>query len=182
MIELLAVMAVIAILAALVVGGTRLAFRKGQEAAIRAKMKKMELALDQYRRDWGYYPIQQTVNVMDLSFDLKSPAGVSYLEEDTKPYRLGGAGSMAFKYRYPGATKWRCNACGWVRFTYSGCLPADAPGSCENANCPTNAPSAPPPDYEPLLIDCSPDRYDLWSWGVDKTRDNKDDITNWGSN
>ena len=134
MIELLAVMAVIAILAALVIGGTRLAFRKGQEGAIRAKLNKMTLALDQYKRDWGYYPIwplTATSTVYDLNYEMKAPApsNTTYLDESTQPYRQGGSGSKPFQYRYPG----------------------------------TN----------------NPQKYDLWSLGVDETANTTDDITNW---
>ncbi|MCF7854044.1 MAG: type II secretion system GspH family protein [Candidatus Pacebacteria bacterium] len=98
--EVLVVMVVIAILLAIAIGTTRLAWHKAENAHIRANMKKLELALDQYKRDWGYYPQQSSLT--DLNFDLKSPSGDDYLDESTKPYRQSGEGSEPFRYECPG--------------------------------------------------------------------------------
>lgn len=76
LIELLAVMGIIVILAALVVGGAGLARRKAAEAKTVARMKKIELALEQYRSTMGYFP--QDGSYSDL---LKSIAKVPKARE-----------------------------------------------------------------------------------------------------
>lgn len=59
LIEMLVVISVIAILAGITIGGGKFAFDKSQESAIKMRIKKMEMALEEYKKDWGYYPIWQ---------------------------------------------------------------------------------------------------------------------------
>ncbi|MFA5206273.1 MAG: type II secretion system protein GspG [Lentisphaeria bacterium] len=56
LIELLVVMAVIAILAGMVIGGVGIANRKAAEAKTRALLTQFEIAFDQYKQQYGYYP------------------------------------------------------------------------------------------------------------------------------
>ena len=56
LIELLVVMAVIAILAGMVIGGVGIANRKAAEAKSRALLTQFEMAFDQYKQQYGYYP------------------------------------------------------------------------------------------------------------------------------
>jgi len=56
LIELLAVIGIIALLAAFTLGVTQIAVRKGSEAKVRAQMEMLTAALQKYREDYGYYP------------------------------------------------------------------------------------------------------------------------------
>ncbi|MDT8390512.1 MAG: hypothetical protein RRC34_08400 [Lentisphaeria bacterium] len=56
-IEMLMVVVVIAILAGIIIGGAQFAFDKSQESAIKMELKTLEMALEEYKKDWGYYPI-----------------------------------------------------------------------------------------------------------------------------
>lgn len=108
LIEMLAVLMLIAMLVGLSIGGTRLAWRKSQEAAIKGRMEALVIGLEQYRTDWGYYPIRSSAaNTSDLDFDFPFQAppavgGKAYLQESTEPYRQSKSGGPAFKYKYPG--------------------------------------------------------------------------------
>lgn len=99
--ELLVVITVIAVLSGLTIAGVRYAFQRSEEAAIKSRMQKMEMALEEYKRDWGYYPLQATAG--DLNFSpFISPDGKDYLEESTEPFRQSKSG-VPMKYQYPGA-------------------------------------------------------------------------------
>jgi len=77
LIELLAVMAIIAILAGLIIGGAGLARRKAAEAKTKARMKRLELALEQFKLAKGYYPMHNTSHhVSDYKYMLADLAGV----------------------------------------------------------------------------------------------------------
>jgi len=57
LLELLAVIGIITVLAAIIIGGVSAGMRKASEAKTRSRMHQLEVALEQYRRDWGYYPV-----------------------------------------------------------------------------------------------------------------------------
>lgn len=112
LLELLMVIAVIGILSGLTIGGAKFAFDRSEESSIRTRMKIMEMALEQYRRDWGHYPT--LINGLsaagggELRFkDFTSPNGTYYMEDETapaaaaNPYRQTRKG-VAMHYRYPG--------------------------------------------------------------------------------
>jgi len=114
LLELLVAIAVIAVLAGLTVGGARFAFQRSEEATIRSRLQKLEMALESYRRDWGYYPVWpyqpytpsptfyiNAANDFNPANPLRSPAGADYLEESTTPFRQSPSGP-AVRYQYPG--------------------------------------------------------------------------------
>ena len=101
LIELLATIMIITVLLGLVIGGAQLAGRKSEEAKIKARMERLELALEEYKDDWGYYPVYNG----QLNFDLQSPSGTYYLEDYTdeeNAYGQSGTGTEPFRYTYPG--------------------------------------------------------------------------------
>jgi len=114
LIELLVTITVIAILSGLTIGGVRFAFRRSEEASIRSRMQAMEMALQEHKDDYGYYPVwpaqpwtaSETFYEnasCDMNFDMVSPAGKNYLENmSTTPFRQTGGGP-AMRYQYPGA-------------------------------------------------------------------------------
>jgi type II secretory pathway pseudopilin PulG len=128
LIELLVTITVIVILSGLTIAGVRFAFQRSEEASIKSRFQKLQMALEDYRRDWGYYPVWphpphtavkdfQTDSKFDLAFSLWSPPGDlgtagqidpgdgrPYIEEHTGSgaYRQT-KGGPAFRYQYPGA-------------------------------------------------------------------------------
>jgi type II secretory pathway pseudopilin PulG len=116
LVELLAVIFLLAVLMALVAGGTRLAWRKAEEGKIKARFKTLQIGLQNYQRDWGYFPLQGTPG--EFRILLYSPDERLYLQDQPrlsdnpvdlpnyhKPqdaYRQSGSGSEPFRYEYPG--------------------------------------------------------------------------------
>lgn len=169
LIELLMAIFVISVLVAIAIGTGRLAWTRSEEAKIRTRMQILETALEQYRRDWGYYPmspppgttladidstgngkidlaVQAEAQYFYFDFPFKDRSGNDYLENETMPYRQSGAGSEPFFYQYPSN-----------------------------------------PSIRTLMNE---DKYDLWAPGVDGVtntvgwsqfteRESDDDITNW---
>lgn len=64
LIELLAVIAVIVILAGLLLGGARIAMQKASEGKTRSQIHQLEIAFEQYRQEWGFYPLQPTATIL----------------------------------------------------------------------------------------------------------------------
>ena len=60
LVELLAVISIIAILTAMIVGAATLASRKASESKTKSLLEQMQIALDQFQQDWGYFPPQAT--------------------------------------------------------------------------------------------------------------------------
>jgi type II secretory pathway pseudopilin PulG len=56
LLELLVVIAVITILVGIVIGGVGIANRKAAEAKTRALLTQLEIAFDQYKQQFGYFP------------------------------------------------------------------------------------------------------------------------------
>ena len=67
LVELMAVIAIIAILAGIVLGGLSFASRKSMEAQTIARMEQFQLALENFHKDYGYYPVQTTAGDVDFS-------------------------------------------------------------------------------------------------------------------
>jgi len=86
LIELLAVMAIIAILAGLILGVSSYAGRKAAEARAVAEMEKIKTACEEYKIDYGAYPISSSIEtlsnyVSDLTYvgsTIEDPWGNSY--------------------------------------------------------------------------------------------------------
>jgi type II secretory pathway pseudopilin PulG len=81
LIEILSAIAIIALLAALLIGGAGFASRASAEAKTRSLLKQMELALEQYFQDRGYYPTETASGTVDWNrAGFMSTTGVAYLE------------------------------------------------------------------------------------------------------
>lgn len=110
--ELLIVIVIIGILSGLTIGGVQFAFRRSEGGAIKARIGRIEMALDSYQDDWGYYPIwpRRPYTPTDdfynntqcsINFEMKSPTGKNYLEFSTTPCRQSKNGAE-IRYQYPG--------------------------------------------------------------------------------
>ena len=116
LIELLAVIGIIAILAGLTVGGLSFATSKADEAKTIALMEEFETALEKYKEDYGTYPIQTTAGKVDFNEDQwnfftnkSADLSPSKPNKRNKPY-MEGIGNIsifedgfgnAFQYQYP---------------------------------------------------------------------------------
>ncbi len=177
LLELLVAIAVIAVLAGLTVGGARFAFQRSEEATIRSRMQKLEMALESYRRDWGYYPIKPYPQVTKAAIDNTGPSGVPDNKIDLQAPTELKFFQVDFPLISPQGTPYLDEEIGTTkpyRQTRSGMpffyqYPSNAVRSLKNTG-----------------------RYDLWAAGVDEVfhtndlpaddyirRSSKDDITNW---
>ena len=81
--ELLAVMVIITILAGMLLGGAAFAQRKARETKTKAQLEMIRTALNSYNRDWGFFP--ETGGGSDVDLDgnfwetMKAPDGQYYL-------------------------------------------------------------------------------------------------------
>ena len=138
LIELLAVFAIITILAGLIVAASSFASRRAAEARTLANMKKIELALENYLQDRGYFPQHPTPCVFYLR--QQTTAGTDDKDEWTnlttrRPYLDGYPGDPGPSWP-PALPVLRD---GWEQPFYYQC-----PGTR------------------------NPETYDLWSKGQDK--------------
>ena len=110
LVELLAVIGIIAILAAITVGGLSFATSKADEAKTIAIMEEFEIALEKYKEDYGVYPIQQSagnVNFNDNQWDNfvnrnnNNRLGKPYMEGIGNLTTLDDGYGNAFQYQYP---------------------------------------------------------------------------------
>ena len=74
LLELLAVIGIIALLAAIMIGGVSAGMRKASEAKTRSRMHQLEVAFEQYRRDWGYYPVSAGTPCSQIAAPCTDPA------------------------------------------------------------------------------------------------------------
>ncbi len=112
LIEVLSAMAIIAILMGLIIGGAGFASRRAAETKTLARLKEMEMALDAFREDRGYYPatsgvIQLVSNPPGTDFD----SGNFRHSQTNQPYVAGYIGGEfldawgnAFFYRNDGSS------------------------------------------------------------------------------
>ena len=124
LIELLAVMGVIIILAGITVGGIMFATGKADNAKTIARMTEFEAALEEYKNDYGVYPIYPTAdkasgqrNYAGCKLDLSNSAWDKFMNrtknKKDRPYiNADDAEYMdgfdnAFFYSYPNNIKGR---------------------------------------------------------------------------
>jgi type II secretion system protein G len=109
LVELLTVMAIIGVIMGLIVGGATMASRKSSEGKTRSLLHQMELALEQYRQDQGYFPQQASPGPLQWDESVfKNAQGRLYLDgypadsddNDNNEYR--DAWGKAFFYQCPG--------------------------------------------------------------------------------
>ncbi len=102
LIEVLAVISIIAVLTGLVAAGYSAVRSQNHRSKTIAMMKKMEIALDLYRNDWGYYPQQATAGVLNWDRSgFRNPEGRYYLEDYSAGNFKDGYGQLFF-YQSPG--------------------------------------------------------------------------------
>lgn len=105
LVELLAVMSIIALLTALILGITSVARTKAAISKTRSLMEQFDIAVQQYRDDYGYFPgigslgTDREVN-WDAS-DFEDPNGKPYLSVYHKG-EFEDAWHQPFWYRMPG--------------------------------------------------------------------------------
>ena len=109
LVELLAVIGIIVLLAGITLGGMNYASRKGDEAKTLSIMAEFETALEAFKADYGYYPVQKTAGDVDFSTSAwdtfvnrtankrKRP----YMEGVTPDEKLLDAYGEPFQYEYP---------------------------------------------------------------------------------
>ena len=113
LLELLVSIGIIMVLAAITFGGLNYASKRAQEAKTLATMEEFINALESFKQDYGFYPIIDKDNAVDvdLSADgwklfMNEKSGVTnkknraYMEGELGP--LVDAYGQAFQYRYPG--------------------------------------------------------------------------------
>ena len=102
LLEILIAIGIIAILAALTVGGLQFAGGKSDEAKTIAIMKEFEMALEKYKADKGLYPVVTSAAEVDFDSDewKKFKAG-KYMSGELSGKLLDGYDN-AFWYKYPG--------------------------------------------------------------------------------
>jgi type II secretory pathway pseudopilin PulG len=80
LLELLAVMSIIFIMAALLVGVTSVVSRNMHEAKTKARMEAMMMALQEHFQDRGYYPQQAPAVAVNFTAFTHTQTGRPYLE------------------------------------------------------------------------------------------------------
>ena len=113
LLELLVSIGIILVLAAITFGGMNYASARAQEAKTLATMEEFISALESFKQDYGFYPIIDKDNAVevDLSADgwklfMNEKSGTNnkknraYMEGELGP--LYDAYGQAFQYRYPG--------------------------------------------------------------------------------
>lgn len=107
LIEILAVIAIVVIVAGIVIGGAGAAQRKAAEAKARSQISKFEIAVQQYKRDRGYLPSEPDNDIITRGFleSLESQNGNPYLNLDE--LRFSGSNWMdpfgsSYRYKQPG--------------------------------------------------------------------------------
>jgi len=101
LLEILIVIGIIAILAALTVGGIQFAGDKSDEAKTRAVMKEFEMALEKYKKDKGTYPIVAAGEINLGNDKWKTFKAGKYLGGDNSGLIVDGYGNPLY-YCYPG--------------------------------------------------------------------------------
>lgn len=116
LIELLAVIAILIIVAGIVIGGAGAAQRKAAEAKARSEISKFEIAVQKYKSDHGYLPQDSVLNsnnevTKDFLESFESPNGNPYLnlevwrfiyDDDEDAYKWMDPLSSPYRYKQPG--------------------------------------------------------------------------------
>lgn len=156
-IELLAVMVIISILAALILGVSKYATAKGHEAKTRSQLEALADAIEQFKEDRGYYPSTGGLTVTILQF------GEHFPTTDATPVDSSTVNALK--------TNNFVNSQTGVPYIpgYKGGTYLDAWGRPFLYQCDGNQ--------------INKNSFDLWSAGRDGKIDDKvDDITNWTRN
>lgn len=116
LIEILAVVAIIAVLAGMTVGISSLVMDKAAESKTKSAIKILEMALAKYQQEVGHYPIKPGQGMLEVRYDKANPGNddkllkfldEKFLRENTAELTAGtlcfldGYG-IPLLYRYPG--------------------------------------------------------------------------------
>ena len=158
LLELLSVIGIIAIVAGIILGGMSYAGRRADQAKTISLMTQLEMALDAFKQDRGYYPPAATAAPVEfLLVTVTSPPP----SKDVLTLQLG---TEEFPFANSSTTRPYLEL-GVVNTTATPYI--DAWGNAFQYSCPgTNNTSS----------------YDLKSIGVDGVPDNDDDVCNWKRN
>lgn len=149
LIELLAVIAIICILAALIVGASRYAWQKAATSRAQSEIAAMENALENYKNDNGAYPFS-TINRSDFS------------DNNTNLYSsLAGGSKIYFNFQ---SSQLSVQAGGTATNVLD---PFGKPYNYFN----------PPPGSTDIKNNQA--TFDLWSYGPSGTDGAPDEIANW---
>jgi len=154
LIELLAVISIIAILAALVVGTSHYAWLKAATSRAHTEIAAMENALENYKSDYGAYPTSTPSRSSGVG---KPPGNIEFSNSGSLYTAL--AGGTKVYYNFP-AGEIRTN--NGVPYIY------DPFGNPYNYFC---SPGSPDQTNQAT--------FDLWSYGPGGTDGAPDEITNW---
>ncbi len=156
LVELLAAIGIIAIVAGIVLGGMNFAVRRADEAKTLAIMAEFELALDAFKHDNGYFP--PCAAVTDVRYKLNgTEVNIVFLNEEDDDDEA----TKGIKYSFENAQGRAYLEFGQVTAGLQSLK--DAWGNPLKYQCPG---------------DNNPESYDLWSTGP-KTSTDADDIGNW---
>ncbi len=72
LLELLSVIGIIAIVAGIILGGMSYAGRRADQAKTISLMTQLEMALDAFKQDRGYYPVTNDPDDLDVYFVIRS--------------------------------------------------------------------------------------------------------------
>lgn len=180
LIEMLAVVVLIFLLSGLIIGGAKFAYEKSQQSAIMMEMKTLEMALQEYKKDWGHYPVWTDKKLLEGS-GTKGDAVVTVSDTPVPDDQFDKDTG------YPGAT------------SFTSALWGSVQGDAWNLDFSLNAPSS--KSGKPYLKNRSttpftqkegtravryrypgvknPQKYDLIFPGHDEKFGTDDDIKNW---
>ena len=119
LVELLAVVVIITILATILIGGVTYAMKKADVSKTQAQLQKLEMALEAFKAEKGYYPpcasatdvqfvIDSSVEKLQLGstkFSMQAKSGKLFIEFpfETTAKDYTDAWDNAFQYKCPGA-------------------------------------------------------------------------------
>ena len=118
LVELLAVVVIILILATILVGGVTYAMKKADVSKTQAELSKLELALEAFKAEKGYYPPSSSAESVQFQIDsgveklvlgtakysMQSKSGKLFIEFpfETAAKEYTDAWDNAFQYKCPG--------------------------------------------------------------------------------
>ena len=119
LIEILAVVAIIAVLAGMTVGISALVMDKAAESKTKSAIKILEMAFAKYQQELGHYPVKPGHGMLEVRYDRANPGNddkllkfldEKFLRENTEEFTSGTLTYLRFVdghgfplvYRFPG--------------------------------------------------------------------------------
>lgn len=165
LIELLAVVGIIVLIAGLVIGTASYSNRKARESKTKSQLHQLTIALDLYKNDWGWYPITFSNAPRDRAISHVWDAGTTNNNIDL--YRA------LTNYTYQGGrSQYLEMKSEMIKTIGTTNLFVDPYGNPWGYFNPTN--------NSPFRTNMfNPRSYDLWSYGVDAADPTNALICNW---